>query len=75
MRTNHENYKKWIKIGLNVAYYRKEKGLTQLQLAELCGVSRNHMQRIESGYAASVDVFMVIADALDIELYKLFEFR
>lgn len=72
---NHDYYKKWVKIGLNVAYYRKEKGLTQLQLAELCGVSRNHMQRIKSGYAASVDVFMSIADALDIELYNLFVFR
>ena len=69
------HYKKWIKIGLNVAYYRKEKSLTQLELAELCDVSRNHIQRIESGYAASLDVFMTIAEKLEIELYKLFEFR
>lgn len=69
------HYKKWIKIGLNVAYYRKEKGLTQLDLAELCDVSRNHIQRIESGYTASLDVFMTIAEKLEIELWRLFEFR
>ena len=70
-----EHYKKWIKIGLNVAYYRKEQGLTQLDLAEMCSVSRNHLQRIESGYPASVDVFMSIADALNIPLSRLFEVR
>ena len=70
---NHEKY--WIKIGLNVAYYRKEQKLTQQDLAELASVSRNHLQRIESGYAASVDVFMCIAEALGVPLYRLFDFR
>lgn len=70
-----EHYKQWIKIGLNVAYYRKEQGLTQQNLAEMCFVSRNHLQRIESGFPASVDVFITIADALDVPLAKLFEFR
>ena len=34
-------------LGLNIAYYRKEKGLSQSQLAELVNVSRTHMSRIE----------------------------
>lgn len=35
-------------IGLNIAYYRKLHGLTQLQLAELAGISRTHMSNIEA---------------------------
>lgn len=31
------HYKEWIKIGLNILYYRKEQRLTQQQLADLCG--------------------------------------
>ena len=70
-----EHYKYWIKIGLNIAYYRKERGLTQLDLAEMSGISRNYIQRIESGNSASLDTFMDIAASLGLPLYKLFEFR
>ena len=77
MDTRH--YDVWVKIGLNILYYRKEQRLTQEQLAALCGekgVSRNHMQRIESGAAGcSVDTLIDIANALHVPLYKLFEFK
>ena len=33
-------------LGLNIAYYRKERGLSQLQLAEMVNISRTHMSRI-----------------------------
>lgn len=72
---NDKHYKLWIKIGLNIAYYRKEQGLTQQILAEKSGISKNHLQRIESGNSASVNTFMSIADALNIPLQKIFEFR
>ena len=39
---------KYKHLGLNIAYYRKEKGLSQSQLAELVNVSRTHMSRIET---------------------------
>ena len=39
-----ESYKK---LGLNIAYYRKANGLSQEKLAELVGISRTHMSRIE----------------------------
>ena len=32
------HYKEWIKIGLNILYYRKERRMTQQQLADECGV-------------------------------------
>ena len=76
VKINH--YDTWVKIGLNVLHYRKEQRLTQEQLADNCGagVSRNHIQRIETGATGcSVDVLIDIADALDIPLYKLFEFK
>jgi len=65
----------WIKLGLNIAYYRKERGLTQQSLAEMSNISRNYLQRIEGGGSASVETFMSVADALDIPLCKIFEFR
>ncbi|MDR0852075.1 MAG: helix-turn-helix domain-containing protein [Clostridiales Family XIII bacterium] len=69
----HEDYKK---LGLNISYYRKEKGLSQIKLAELIDISRTHMSRIEnSDCAVSLDVIFNIAKALDIPIYKLFEFR
>lgn len=65
----------WTKIGLNLAYYRKERGLTQQDLAEMSGISRNYVQRIESGNSATVNTLLDISEALNIRLYKLFEFR
>ena len=76
---NIRHYDVWVKIGLNILYYRKEQRLTQEQLAEMCGesgVSRNHIQRIETGNAGcSVDTLIEIAKALNVPLYKLIEFK
>lgn len=42
--------------GINIAYYWKLRGLTQMQLAEKVEISRTHMSRIESAEcAASLD--------------------
>ena len=77
MKIRH--YDTWVKIGLNILYYRKEQRLTQDQLAALCGeegLSRNHIQRIETGAAGcSVDTLIDIANALHVPLYKLFTFK
>lgn len=63
-------------LGLNIAYYRKEKGLSQSQLAELVNISRTHMSRIETAdCAVSLDVVFDICDALCIKPSKLFDFR
>ena len=73
------HYKEWIQIGLNFLHYRKEQRLTQEQLADACGedgISRNFIQRIETGVSScSVDTLIDIANALNIPLYKLFEFK
>lgn len=60
-------------LGLNILHFRKLKGLTQMDLAELCdGLSRNHIQRIETGKSAcSLKVLFQIALALDVPPSRL----
>lgn len=68
-----DNYKQ---LGLNVAYYRKAKGLSQIELAEKINISRTHMSRIETAdCAVSLDVIFNICNALEIKPNKLFDFR
>ncbi len=68
-----DNYKL---LGLNISYYRKQRGISQMQLAELVNVSRTHMSRIETAdCAVSLDVVFDICRALDITPQKLFDFR
>ena len=63
-------------LGLNICYYRKQKGLSQTQLAEKINVSRTHMSRIETASCAvSLDVVFDICDALDVKPSTLFDFR
>ncbi len=60
-------------LGLNIAYYRKKRGLTQEQLAEKAGVERSRISKTEIAWVGtSLDMVYRIADALDIEPYKLF---
>ncbi|MBE6804532.1 MAG: helix-turn-helix transcriptional regulator [Ruminococcaceae bacterium] len=68
-----DNYKQ---LGLNIAYYRKAKGLSQIELAEKINISRTHMSRIETAdCAVSLDVIFNICNALEIKPNKLFDFR
>ena len=65
-------------IGLNIAYYRKMKGLTQLQLAETINISRTHMSNIEAPNmptSISLDTLFDIADALEIPAAHLLHFN
>ncbi|MCI8423705.1 MAG: helix-turn-helix transcriptional regulator [Lawsonibacter sp.] len=67
---------KYEAFGVNVSYYRRKRKLTQDQLSEIIGVEPNHMSNIElAKTGASLDVVFRIADALEIPVYKLFEFR
>ena len=44
----NKNFDVWLGIGLNILHYRKEQGMTQIQLAEKCNISRTYMQKIET---------------------------
>ena len=61
-------------IGLNIAYHRKLKGLTQLQLAEQINISRTHMSNIEAPNmhtSISLETLLDIADTLEIPAANL----
>lgn len=59
-------------LGLNIAYYRKKRGLTQEQLAEKAGIERSRVSKTEIAWVGtSLDTVYRIADALEIEPYKL----
>jgi transcriptional regulator with XRE-family HTH domain len=76
MPMEREHSEEYRKLGLNIAYYRKEQHLSQIQLAEKIDISRTHMSRIENNdCAVSLDVIFRIAKALNIPVCKLFEFR
>lgn len=63
-------------LGLNIAYYRKIKKMSQSQLAEKINISRTHMSRIETAdCAVSLDVVFDICRALDISPKNIFDFR
>ncbi|MEG1062071.1 MAG: helix-turn-helix transcriptional regulator [Oscillospiraceae bacterium] len=74
METRHD--KVFTQIGLNILYYRKEKGYTQQSLAEKISYSKNHIQQIETAKAVpSVSALLDISEALGIPIGKLFETR
>lgn len=61
---------------MNISFYRKSRGLSQSELAELVNISRTHMSRIETAdCAVSLDVVFDIADALGVSPDRLFDFR
>lgn len=69
---------KYIRIGLNIAYYRKLCGMTQLQLAEAVNISRTHMSNIEAPNvptSVSLDTLFEIADILDVDITSLFDLK
>ncbi len=73
---NIKQLNKYRYLGLNIAYYRKERGLSQEALAELVNISRTHMSRIETAdCAVSLDVVFDICDALNVPPSKIFDFR
>ncbi len=73
---DNKHFDIWLQIGLNILHYRKEQGMTQMQLAEKCHISRTYMQKIETAAAScTLDTLMDIADALGIQIKKLFEFK
>lgn len=73
-----DNTQNYIEIGYNIAYYRKHAGLTQEQLAEKVGISRQHLGAIEAPNlcrAISLELLLNIASVLKIEPYKFLYFN
>lgn len=78
MNKKQKHSETYIRLGLNIAYYRKLKGLTQLQLAEALDISRTHMSNIEAPNvqtSVSLDTLLDIAEQLGISITTLFDFK
>ena len=61
------------RIGLKISYYRKLKGLTQEQLAEMIDKNLAFIGAVEApnvNRTVSLDTLFDIADALDVPLYR-----
>lgn len=73
-----ERKKQFTQLGLNIAYYRKLKGLKQTDLAERVGLSRTHISNMEAPRmktSISIEKLLDIADVLEVPVKKFFDFR
>ena len=56
-------------IGKRIAELRKERKLSQVDLALKAGLDKGHIARIELGrYSVGLDTLQKIADALDVKI-------
>lgn len=62
------------RLGERIEKLRKEKGLTQEELAEKAGLHRAYFWDIEQGRNISIKTAYVIAKALGVTLSELFNF-
>ena len=61
-------------ISKNVRHYRKEKGITQKRVAEICGVTIQQIQDVEAGRRKpSIDLVFRMASAFGVDSGKLLE--
>ncbi|WP_312280117.1 helix-turn-helix transcriptional regulator [Oscillibacter sp.] len=70
-----ENYRL---LGLRIAYYRKVRGYTQEQLAEMIGKSWSFLSQIEANNGArlkglSLETLFSIAEVLQVPAGRLFD--
>ena len=63
-------------LGLNISFYRKSRGYTQMELSELLNIDRSHMSAIElATVGVSLDVVFRLCEILEITPKQLFDFR
>lgn len=77
-KVSFDNTSKYIELGYNIAYYRKHAGLTQEQLAEKVGISRQHLGAIEAPRLCrpiSMELLFNLSTVLEIEPYRLLMFH
>lgn len=63
-------------VRLNIRKYRRKKGITQQELADLADLSHGYIRDIESinmGVTFSLDTVEKIANALDVKIKDMFE--
>ena len=71
-----KHYRICVQIGLNIMRCRKEQGLTQEQLADMTGYSRNQIQRVETANASpTIALLFDVAEVLGVSVERLLEIR
>jgi transcriptional regulator, XRE family len=62
-------------FGKKLAYLRKKRNLSQMQLAEIIDSNFNYVSQIECGRAnITMNMLILLADALDVDAKELFDF-
>lgn len=72
-----DNKERFEDLGYAIAYYRKRRGISQDDLAEAVGISRQHMGAVEAprmNRGVSLELLFNIASVLEIEPYLLLKF-
>ena len=60
----------------HVKFYRKQRGLSQAELAKMVGVSRNTISSIERGeYIPSLETAFKLCNALFVVIHELFDYK
>ena len=73
-----DNRDRFSEFGFAIYYYHKQRGLSQDQLAERVGISRQHMGAVEApnmNRGISLELLFNIATVLNIEPYMLLKFN
>lgn len=76
-KRDFDNSERFKDLGYAIAYYRKRQGVSQDELAEAVGISRQHMGAVEApnmNRGISLELLFNIAKALDMEPYLLLKF-
>ena len=72
-----DNREKMADLFFAISYYRRRRGMSQGQLAEELGISRQHLAAIEApnmNRGLSLELLFNIATVLEIEPYLLLKF-
>lgn len=61
-------------LGMQIAKYRRRKGMTQMDLAKAAGISRTHMSNIEAAgmdKGISLELLFCISEILEVPVEEL----
>ena len=78
MENRFNNSERIENLSYAIGYYRKKKGYSQERMAEMLGISRQHLASIEApgmNRGLSLELLFNIASVLEIEPYMLLKFR
>ncbi len=78
MEYQFDNTQRMENLSYAIGYYRKKKGITQEEMAEMLGISRQHLASIEApgmNRGLSLELLFNVAAVLEIEPYLLLKFK